>query len=169
MPCSDKGNWSGLCEVKLNVMLQNGSDWVTASSAAKGFPAANLVDGDIETRWAAQGSDQWVQFKLDPKTVISRIGLTWYNADTRKPKFEIETSEDGKLWLPVNDLKLTEKGKGNEMTIDIFKKVQTPNRLVEWEMPVTLKQPGTFQITLTPIKRAALISGIVLEPVGKNK
>ena len=166
---SDKGAWNSLCEVTLPGMLQSGYDRVTASAAAEGFPVKNLVDGDAETRWAAQGRDQWVQFRLDPAVAITRIGLAWYGADTRSPKFEIETSVDGKDWRPVANLKRAGKGSGAEMTVDVFKKAGRANRLVEWEMPVALQQPGIFQITLTPVKGAAVISGLVLEPVGQSK
>lgn len=166
---NDKGNWISLCEVKLQGMLQSGLDRVTASAAAEGFPVKNLFDGNPDTRWAAQGRDHWVQFRLDPNMSINRIGLAWYGTDIRNPKFEIETSVDGKDWTPVANVKRAGKGSGAEVTVDVFRKAARANRLVEWEMPVTLQQPGSFQITLTPIKGEALISGLVLEPVGKNK
>jgi hypothetical protein len=149
-------------------MLQSGLDRVTASAAAEGFPVKNLFDGNPDTRWAAQGRDHWVQFRLDPNMSINHIGLAWYGTDIRNPKFEIETSVDGKNWTPVANVKRAGKGTGAEMTVDVFRKAARANRLVEWEMPVTLQQPGSFQITLTPIKGEALISGLVLAPVGKN-
>lgn len=161
---TDKGDWNSLCEVKLPGMLQSGTNRVTTSAAAEGFPAKNLVDGNPGTRWAAQG-DEWVQFRLDPKRAITCIGLAWYGADTRSPKFEIETSLDGKIWTPVSNLRRSEKGSGAEATVDVFKKAGRANRLVEWEIPVALRQPGIFQITLTPVKGEAVISGLVLEPV----
>jgi len=160
---TDKGDWNSLCEVSLPGLLQSEPDRVTASGAAEGFPAKNLVDGNVETRWAAQGRDHWVQFRLDPHVAVNRIGLVWYGGDTRNPKFEIETSVDGEHWTPVANLKRAEKGAGAEMTIDVFQKAGKANQLVEWEMPVALQQPGIFQITLTPVKGEAVISGLVLD------
>jgi hypothetical protein len=55
------------------------------------------------------------------------------------------------------------------LTIDVFKKSEKANKLVEWETPVTLQQPGIFQITLTPVKGEAVISGLVLELVGQTE
>lgn len=163
---TDKGDWNSLYEVKLPGLLQSGSNQVTASTAAEGFPVKNAIDGNPETRWAARGCDQWVQFRLDTNAAINRIGLAWYGADTRSPRFDIETSLDGKNWAPVSNLRRSEKGSGAEATVDVFKKAGQTNRLVEWEMPVTLRQPGIFQITMTPVKGEAVISGLVLEPAG---
>lgn len=166
---TDKGDWNSLSEVTIPGQSQIGSNSVTASSADEEFPVKNLIDGDAETRWAAQGRDHWVRFRLDPNVAINRIGLAWYEADTRTPKFEIETSIDGKQWRPVADLKRADKDQGSEMTIDVFKKAGKPNQLVEYEMPVALKQPGMLRITLTPVKGKVVISGAVLEPIGLSK
>jgi hypothetical protein len=166
---TDQGDWNSLGEVMLSGLLPSGADRVTVSAAAEGCPAKNLVDGHAETRRAAQGRDHWVQFRLDPNLAVNRIGLAWTKADTRNAKFEIETSVDGKNWTPVANLERAGKGSGAGMTIDVFKKAGRANRLVEWEMPVTLQQPGIFQITLTPVKGEAIISALVLQPAGLNK
>lgn len=166
---TDQGDWNSLGEVMLPGLLPSGADRVTASAAAEGCPAKHLVDGHAETRWAAQGRDHWVQFRLDPNVVINWIELAWTKSDTRTAKFEIETSVDGKNWTLVTNLKRVEKGSGAELTIDVFKKAGRANRLVEFDMPVVLQQPGIFQITLTPVQGEAVISGLVLEPVGQSK
>jgi hypothetical protein len=159
----DNSDWNTFSEVKLAGLLRSETNFVTASAAAEGCPVKHLVDGIPDTRWAAQGRDQWVKFRLDPKVAVNRIGLAWPGGDSKKPIFAIETSDDDANWTPVSELQPAGKNSDAEVIVDVFKKAGRKNHLVEMELPVALKTPGIFRITLTPVKGEAVISGLVLE------
>lgn len=165
---TDVNDWNSIYEVKLASLVRDVSDSVTVSAAEKGTPASNLIDGKRNTRWSAKGRDHWVQFRIDPKVETSEIGVTWFEADSRVAKFEMETSQDGKQWSPVADLRRVEEKPETEFTVDVFQKAGKANSLTEWEVPVNLAQHGFVKVTLTPVKGKALISGMVLESTGSK-
>jgi hypothetical protein len=157
--------WNSLCEVRLATLTrEGGKPQVSASAAVKGFEAAKAADGDPETRWAANGPDHWLQFRLDPQAATERIGLLWYMGDKRQAKFEAETSADGQVWTPVRSLRRDADVGARQPLVDVFKEAGGANRLAEREIPVTLRKPGELSVTLTPVKGSAVISGLVLEP-----
>lgn len=162
---TSESEWNSLYEVSLNTLTKDSGSRVTASAAVKGYPAEYVLDGDPETRWAADGPDHWLQFHLDPQVVTEKIGLTWYQADQRQAKFEIETSSDGQQWLPVRNLRHAVDEDNASEIVDVFKEAGGANRMVERVFPVKLKRKGHVTVTLTPIKGKAVISGLVLEPI----
>jgi hypothetical protein len=163
------GDWNSLHQVHLDTLAQvGGSPRVTASSAAEGHPAEHAIDGNPTTRWAAQGTDEWLQFRLDPKASTGRIGLDWYKAGQRQEKFTIETSSDGKQWIPVRNLHHTpDEDMAKPTTVDVFKEAGGANRLWEHVVSVTVGRPGSVIVTLTPVKGTVVISGMNLEPLDK--
>lgn len=159
--------WNSLYEVRLDTLAKGGdSPHVTASASVKGFPAEAVLDGDPETRWAANGPDHWLQFRLAPQAATERIGLSWYMGDRRQAKFEVETSPDGQQWTPVRNLRRAAGG-GAPLEVDVFKEAGGANRLLERVFPVSLRQAGELSVTLTPVTGKAVLSGLVLEPVKK--
>lgn len=162
---TSENDWNSLYEVRLNALAKDdGRPRVTASAAVKGCQSEYVLDGNPNTRWAANGPDHWLQFRLDPQVAAARIGLSWYMGDKRQAKFEIETSSDGKQWTPVRNLRRAEAGGGDAAAVDVFKETAGANRLLERTWPVTLRKPGEISVTLTPVKGKALLSGLVLEP-----
>jgi len=163
---TSENEWNSLYEVKIDTLAkEDGSPRVTASAEVKGCPASAVIDSDPQTRWAANGSDHWLQFRLDPQTVTDRIGFSWYMGDKRQAKFEIETSRDGKQWRAVAHLRRATAGNSDADSVDVFKEAGGANKLLERVFPVTLRAPGEVTVTLTPIKGKAVISGVVLERV----
>ena len=77
---------------------------VTASGydSDKGHTPANIADGNIKTRWAANG-EAWVQLELDKAQSIENIVLVPFKADERRLKFSVSYSEDGKNWTKLAD------------------------------------------------------------------
>ena len=160
---TSENDWNSLYEVRLDALAKDSGPRVTASAAVKGYPAEYAVDGDAQTRWAAKGLDHWLQFRLDPQTATERIGFIWYMADKRQAKFDMQTSADGKQWLPVQNLHRASAPATDSNTVDVFKEAGGANRLFERVFPVTLRAPGEIVVTLTPVKGKAVISGLVLE------
>ena len=163
---TSENDWNSIYEVRLDSLAADASvPRVTASGAVSGYPAERVIDGDVETRWAARGVNHWLQFRLNPQAVTEQIGIAWFAGDKRKAKFEILTSADGQQWSPVQKLHRVSAPATMCGTVDIFKEVGGANRLIERIFPVTLRAPGEVTVTLTPVKGKAVISGVVLERV----
>ncbi|NOR66981.1 MAG: hypothetical protein GQ528_06475 [Woeseiaceae bacterium] len=137
---------------------------VTASGAVKDCPEENTIDGSADTRWAADGRDHWIQYRLDPDVETDRIGISWYQGTSRQARFEILVSDDGRQWRkasPRNNEAVTV----HTDRIDIFKQTGRTNKVLVYEYPVTLERPGRLDVTLKPVKGKALLCGAILKPV----
>ncbi len=62
-------------------------------------------DGDFKTWWSALAADkdvgQWLMFELDDVFPVEKIGIAWYNGETRVGKYKLEISEDGVNWTTI--------------------------------------------------------------------
>lgn len=56
--------------------------------------AANLADGDLSTKWAAEGVN-WILYDLGEVKDIDSVGIAFMEGNIRTAQFEIWTSEDG--------------------------------------------------------------------------
>ena len=75
---------------------------VSASgSADDGNLPANTLDGSLATRWSANGDGQWIRFDLGTSTNVGSVKIAWYKGDTRKARFDIQTSATGTDWTTV--------------------------------------------------------------------
>ncbi|KAA3614654.1 MAG: T9SS C-terminal target domain-containing protein [Calditrichaeota bacterium] len=59
---------------------------------------ANTIDGDLDTRWAADGDGEWIYYVLPEVIRISFLKIVFYNGNAQKYTFDIETSNDGLEW-----------------------------------------------------------------------
>ena len=57
----------------------------------------NLADGDLTTKWAAEGV-HWLQYDLGSVRDLDSMSIAFMEGDTRTAQFEIWTSEDGKTY-----------------------------------------------------------------------
>ncbi len=73
---------------------------VTASANDGNVPA-NAVDGNLATRWAAQGDPQWIQFDLGAVSNLSSIRHAWYNGNARVYTFDVQVSSNGSSFTTV--------------------------------------------------------------------
>lgn len=71
---------------------------VTASSAQHPNVPGNAIDGDMGTRWSAQGDGEWIQFQLKRCETVSLVRIAWFQGDSRFASFDIEISIDGTAW-----------------------------------------------------------------------
>lgn len=56
-----------------------------------------------DDRWAAEGTDVWIQYELDGVYDIDSAAISWYNGHVRKSKFEIAVSENGVDYVTAID------------------------------------------------------------------
>jgi hypothetical protein len=73
---------------------------VTASANDGNVPA-NAVDGNLGTRWAAQGNPQWIQVDLGSAKTITEVKHAWYNGNTRVYIFDVQVSANGSSFTTV--------------------------------------------------------------------
>src|SRR5436190_7888735 len=53
----------------------------TIASADDGNVPANSLDGNLATRWSAQGDGQWIQFDLGATQTVGAVKIAWYSGD----------------------------------------------------------------------------------------
>lgn len=73
---------------------------VDASSDDGNVPG-NAVDGDLATRWSAQGDGVWLRLRLDASHEIGSVAIAWHQGDQRRADFDVQTSADGSSWTTV--------------------------------------------------------------------
>ena len=73
---------------------------VTASENDGNVPA-NAIDGNLGTRWSAEGDPEWIRFQLAGPVDVGLVKIAWYRGDQRRADFDVETSADGTTWTRV--------------------------------------------------------------------
>jgi hypothetical protein len=68
------------------------------ASADDGNVAANTVDGNLATRWSANGDGQWIRFDLGSTKTIAFVKIAFYVGDTRTSTFDVQTSPEATTW-----------------------------------------------------------------------
>ena len=64
--------------------------------------AENVIDNDINTRWAAEGTDgKWITLELDDVYPVEKIGVSWMSGTSRTTKYKLEISTDGINWTEI--------------------------------------------------------------------
>ncbi len=78
-----------------------GADAVTASTSDENVPA-NVVDGDLDTRWSGEGDGAWLELDLGTTATVSHIKLAVHKGTTRQNVFELQ-HWDGSGWVTVHE------------------------------------------------------------------
>lgn len=58
----------------------------------------NTLDGNLGTRWSAQGTGAWIAFDMGGVKTISYLKIAFYKGDQRAQKFDIEVSNNSQDW-----------------------------------------------------------------------
>ncbi|MGP4112750.1 chondroitinase-B domain-containing protein [Streptomyces sp. 4N509B] len=69
-----------------------------AASDHDGNVPENTLDGDLTTRWSAEGDGVWISYDLGATHTVGSVSLAWHRGDTRTHTFDVELSEDGSTW-----------------------------------------------------------------------
>ncbi|MEJ2877564.1 chondroitinase-B domain-containing protein [Saccharothrix sp. CCNWLY140-2] len=72
-----------------------------SASAHDGNVPANTIDGNLGTRWSAEGDGVWIRYDLGSPQVIGSVSIAWHKGDVRESTFEVELSDDGSSWTPA--------------------------------------------------------------------
>jgi hypothetical protein len=73
---------------------------VTASSNDGNVPA-NAVDGNLATRWSANGDGQWLQLDLGTTKTLAQLKIAFFSGNTRASIFDVQTSANGTTWTTI--------------------------------------------------------------------
>jgi hypothetical protein len=160
-----ENNWNSIHEVRLESLARDDAEPVVAANEALAeYPAKHTIDGNPETRWAAEGRDRWVQYRLDPAVATDRVGIAWYKAATRQARFEILVSNDGGQWTKVRHEPEAAESTAPDR-IDIVREAGGANRVLARRYPVSLPSPGRVEVNVTPVRGKVLLCGAILEPL----
>jgi len=99
---------------------------VTASSDDGNIPA-NTIDGNLSTRWSANGDGQWIQFDLGTNRTVTSIAIAWYKGDLRTARFDVRTSGDGVNWTNV----FSGASSGTTLNFESYDLIDTAGRFVQ--------------------------------------
>ena len=78
-----------------------GIEGVEASAIAEANNTPeNTIDGDMETKWSANGS-QWIKYDLGSVKNIGCVGIQWLTPTSRTQRYSLELSEDGESWTQL--------------------------------------------------------------------
>jgi hypothetical protein len=81
---------------------------VTASDHDGNAPE-RMLDGDLSTRWSANGDGAYAIFDMGNSQTFSGVRAAFHKGNERKTSFSLEASVDGSTWTPVLD-KVTSAG-----------------------------------------------------------
>jgi hypothetical protein len=68
------------------------------ASGDDGNVAANVLDGDLNTRWSASGNGQWIQFCLNETASVSGVQIAFYSGNVRTSTFDVLVGNDTVNW-----------------------------------------------------------------------
>lgn len=107
-------DWNSITETKLYTRDASGNKTelpiqsATWSSQDRDYDGNKTIDGklDAESRWSADGTDEWIMYELGSVQDVNDLGIAWYSGKTRVSYFDVYVSTDGQTWRPV-DLRST--------------------------------------------------------------
>ena len=70
-----------------------------ASSWQEPNVPANTLDGDLGTRWSAQGDGQWITYDLGRSERVESIDIAFYQGNIRTATFDVLLSNDNANWV----------------------------------------------------------------------
>src|SRR6266567_8199487 len=74
---------------------------VVASVYQDAYVPQNTLDGNLATRWSANGDGQWIRYDLGATMTIGSITIAWYQGTSWQSAFELHVSLDTLTWTPV--------------------------------------------------------------------
>lgn len=91
-----------------------GVEAVSASATDHGNRPLKTLDGNLKSRWSAEGKDQWIQYDLGSVKTVASVDIAWHRGNKRRFTFDVLISKDGKDWTTVLE-KSVSSGKSVEL------------------------------------------------------
>lgn len=88
-----------MCAMFLMAFLAASSMAITVSSSSNdGNIDINTLDGDLNTRWSAQGHGEWIQYDMEALLGLVKIDIAFHKGEERSTEFAVLSSIDGLQW-----------------------------------------------------------------------
>ena len=75
--------------------------YMEASSFNLNNYPTNAIDGNLATKWSAEGENQWLLFRLAKPSRINHIQLSFLTEQQYESFFDVYVSRDNIIWEPV--------------------------------------------------------------------
>lgn len=86
---------------QLPLGLGNFPSTIIASTDDGNVPA-NTMDGDLSTRWSAEGDGQWIAYDMGSDGVVDSVRIAWNAGTTRTSRFDVQVAAaDATTWTTV--------------------------------------------------------------------
>jgi hypothetical protein len=99
--------WTSITEVAVDSSGDSdpgpGGDPVIADIWQDPHVPMNVIDGDLGTRWSAEGAGHWLRWDLGAVQPVAAVQVAWFRGDQRRSRFAIELSSDGEAWRSIFD------------------------------------------------------------------
>ena len=115
MEKDEQGRWMYPCKHDIPNAL-NVYDLEASADDGQGGVITNSVDGDMTTRWAAEGTESaaWAVYDLGDVKTLDQVQIAYHSGDSRVYTFSIAVSEDGENYTTVLE-KQKSSGTTNEL------------------------------------------------------
>lgn len=85
--------WNSITEVVFPTIVASGYETPNVP--------ANTRDGQLSTRWSAEGAGAWIQYDLHGTKTVDQVAIAWYRGEHRVATFDIAVSMDAVHWTVV--------------------------------------------------------------------
>ncbi|MFW6597256.1 DUF7594 domain-containing protein [Propionibacteriaceae bacterium Y2011] len=146
---------------------------VVLVSTHDGNVGENTLDGDLSTRWSAQGAGQWIRYDLGAVVQLDSVQIAFWQGNVRTTRFTLEVS-DGGPWRRVYG----GQSLGTTNELETFRFEVTTARYVrftgmgnsanDWNSLTEFTVPGHELAAPTPPVRLSTVtvSGTTFVPIG---
>ncbi|MDC7222580.1 MAG: discoidin domain-containing protein, partial [Spirochaetales bacterium] len=83
------------------------SDVTATASSDDGNEPSNTLDGDLDTRWSAEGDGEYITFDLGSSQTVTDVQIAFYKGDDRTADFEIWAGDSTSELSQILDLTTT--------------------------------------------------------------
>ena len=74
---------------------------ITTSGSRSQYPASNVLDNDINTRWSNSYIGSWIQLDLGTSKNICSVDISWHEGNERQNNFTISASNDSMKYSDI--------------------------------------------------------------------
>jgi hypothetical protein len=103
-PNPETALWNSITEVEItndvNDIERSLPIFSVFASSDDGNVPQNVLDGNLNTRWSAQG-EQWIEIHLEGEEETNGLSIAWHQGDLRSAKFDIEIWNPEVGWVTV--------------------------------------------------------------------
>jgi len=159
---NNENRWNSINEITLNALSRESPGQTKASAQLPGHAASAAVDGDADTRWAAEGN-HWIQIPLDPTVEFSELEISWYQGSVREYKYTLEVSDDSDVWRDLESQLVSKYAQDQMYILKNSNKTDLTVTIIEKE--IHLEQPGIPQLQVVPEEGNVVVYGLKLKVI----